>query len=548
MAEISASISGILHPDIINKSLAYLHLREFQILNKNNELNYADRYFLKYASKYPYVPMVTFESKEHEYLFYAAWFHGEVGYNSHLFFPVNRCLTSAIKQNDPILVKYFRDRTKSIENNDFLELAIELGNLEIVQFLLSDITIKTINVNIKITYVEIANLLLKHLGNHEDILIPIYRDIPIDKLQFLKTIKLTSPYIMHGLNVKIINGLLLSENPDKIKLAREQILGILSRKHDGYVINVLDYENTLFKEFELICQLNDPEVLIKHWPRFREYITSNKIKKKYLIILIKTTSTECLKTILRIESKDFFNGLNLETNRRVSVVDINNKTIKSRIRDMLELIDNSLSEYKDTILVQILAAYIGDERLLKYDELSEEVTSILGYCDHLELLIKYIITAPDSDKFIIEVDTNNFDTIMKSNIPSENISINSDINLSYTQWETLIQLIITNQIEKDTEHITGIMNSLPTIYLDSLLRTSKKYDKISGKTFITLPITNKSFIKAIEKNNIEYVEYASKSKFFKLPTKLELKPNRISENMKILLKTLNITYTFLEDE
>ena len=210
-------------------ALAFLPLKAFQKLYEEETLSrnphqctFSERYQMKYGNSYPKIQGTGFETDEHQYLFCAAWFHKEVGYRSHLLYPIANCLLMAIKSHDVELIKYFKERTQ-IDDSFWQSLylsAIETGDVEVCRAL-GVMKLPALESLPIVANLDVANYILESADN-EEILLSIYRDISYEQLDSLKSYKNVESGT-YTVDLHILHGLILSGDSRKIARARNQL-------------------------------------------------------------------------------------------------------------------------------------------------------------------------------------------------------------------------------------------------------------------------------------------------------------------------------------
>lgn len=515
--------------DLIRQIYAYLPLRSFQTA-ASSTCSYRHRYFLRYATVYPKIQMCSFDTEEYEYLFFAAWFHNEVGYNSHLFYDVDRCLRKAVENRDYQLVTYFHKRVLSVSDSIDFESVINSNDIDIVRLLIPHGRIDEPDYpSLEIINVQVANYLLSILGPKDNLLFTIYKGIPASKLNQLVTDDLT--------NINILYGLLVSEDQIKIQRAKDTILQLLSATE----ITTKNAEAMLI----LLGLLDDPNVLINHLTQLSQCLTDAVV----VIILVMVTAINCLKMFLpKIslyqENWDKMNGFlctkyDTRLYEKMAACYYNKSihlTVPSKRREILELMR---PYFAYNPVFSVLAAYLGDEIVLQSSQ-PEAVMSILEDNGHWNLVEKFL-AAGHTAKFYL--DDAPFETLSRHRAASFLFPYNPDFN--YSEWETLIILTIRGRIVIPADNGQRLLSTAPTPYLALLLRHHLSDNHKIVSNFITMPITMEAFVNAVRTGNIEYVRYALQSRLFKVSDRIKLPEycgREMSSEMRVLLASLGIKY------
>lgn len=479
--------------DIIKLSLSKLPLHEFQTYyqeerkaSRNPLLKYDERYHLKYGTYFPEVNH-SFRTPEEAYLFCAGHFHREVGLRSHLFLHRDLCLRYAIESQDEKMIRYFLDRMGDLDelDHEFLYLLIENNQSKLLLELFKECEGFCLSCEVKIPSLEMAVALVHCQSNY----FLIYKGLKREWCEFLRE------YLPEKVKEDLKNEILSEET---IQILQADILAGETKAVGRFLLNPANHISP-----DLICELiavmDDAEFL-------KDEGISKLIVSEQTPVFAGHCAVKCL-TYLVKKGVECMN----ESFECVSWMTSIPRYSQERGFTMIEfLIAHNLCP---SILFELCAIY-GHEHLLETD-LDNELYENLILNGHLSLLEKILkkITKEDihpTDEWYLPRTPNNEVFIWILERYPRVLSYQEMRPPTYPELQRILACI------KNSHGLIGYFEYMPVTsyqYFEFYPHMGDDPEIFNPKFILHRyttfpPVTNrKSVKKALQENNIEYLEF-----------------------------------------
>lgn len=508
----SSQFQYFLRTDPSQIAFSLIPLTDFQEKYQEEELaaekthfqTYAERYEKRYKSKFPKIPQY-FDNEEDQYLFCAGHFHGEVGYRSHLFLPLQLCIQGAIKQRQVKLFKYFQDRNAYVSSVE-LNLILDEDLPEMMEKDQSDTEIYR---ETTIKSFKMARKLMTRT-HYDNVLFFIFRDRP--KEEYERLIKLIPDKNMVDSYKKNIF------NPKNTNIYCGQIAGGEKEKATKMCARSEVQDDELYGFVIVLFLLDDLEILKK---RFEDFQRSEEYSFETLVIHAAIYCAEkCFSWLMKKydpEVEERFEEYLLVSE---NIFDYRIPTLK--IPRMIEV----LEKWKDLPSLKLLQiyfqAFVGDP-LLNPEEIEKDLFGIIGSIligyDHRNMFLKLLKIRPNLRVLLSEINKKDFNKrlfwclehgVKITNIIDKLEDINSPI-FSYPEYQKLL-----SYFRETGEHVLIAENNIPTPYLLSAFASFLNREiTLHHALFLTFPpdisfgeyISYMKLSQLLYSKNVEYAEY-----------------------------------------